>query len=77
MTKAERTAAARLRQEELVEILTGAVFDLFMCDRTSGRRPTGAPRTTKPAPVGPASGPIRAAGRVGSGGGEVVAWPSE
>jgi len=86
MTKAERTAAARLRHEELVEILTGAVFDLFMRDRTSGRpqrnrgrqepATTGAPRKTKTAPVGPASSPIREAGLVGSGGGEMVTWPA-
>ena len=86
MTKAERTAAARLRHEELVEILTDAVFDLFMCARTSGRpqrdrgrrepATTCAPRSTKTAPGGPASGPIREAGGAGSGSAEMVTWPA-
>ncbi len=37
MTMAERTAAARQRQEELVEILSGAVFDLYMRDKIHAR----------------------------------------
>jgi len=72
MTKAERMAAARLRHEELVEILTSAVFEIFMHNRVriSGRpqrdrghrepATIGAPRTTKTAPGGLASGSGRA-----------------
>lgn len=67
MTKAERTAAARLRHEELVEILTGAVFDLYLRDRV---RSSGRLRR------GPASGPIREAGHLGPGGAEMVTWPA-
>lgn len=37
MTIAERTAAARQRREELVEILSGAVFDLYMRDKIHAR----------------------------------------
>jgi len=33
MTRTERTAAARQRQDELVEILTTAVFHVYMRDR--------------------------------------------
>jgi len=42
MTMTERAAAARQRHEELVEILTNAVFDLYLRDRNeaaSRRRP--------------------------------------
>jgi len=60
-------AAARLRHEELVESLTGAVCDLYLRDRV---RSSGRLRR------GPASGPIREAGHLGPGGAEMVTWPA-